>query len=67
MASKQEIIKELLSMQKKFMDYEHENGVDPIDYFIGKDGHPLQDYAKKYRDLAMQVVDMAHQEVGSKA
>ena len=28
MSDKQELIKKMLEMQKKFIDYEHENGVE---------------------------------------
>ena len=33
MSSKQDLIKEMLEMQKKFSAYEQANGVDPQDYF----------------------------------
>ena len=50
---------------KKFIEYEHKNGVDPKDYFKPDAGHELDGYRQKYRDLAMEVVDMAHAEAGS--
>lgn len=65
MSSKAELIKEMLEMQKKFMDYEHNNGVDPQDYFSPESGHDLDGYRQKYQELAMKVVDMAHEEAGS--
>ncbi|HHJ36503.1 MAG TPA: hypothetical protein ENJ87_12125 [Gammaproteobacteria bacterium] len=65
MSSKAELIKEMLEMQKKFMEYEHNNGVDPEDYFSPKSGHELDGYRQKYMELAMKVVDMAHEEAGS--
>lgn len=67
MSDKAEAIKKMIEMQKKFMDYEHENGVDPKDYFAPESGHDLDGYRQEYRDLAMSVVDQAHKEVGSKA
>lgn len=66
MSDKAEAIKKMIEMQKKFMDYEHQNGVDPKDYFAPESGHDLDGYRQEYRDLAMSVVDQAHKEVGSK-
>ena len=36
MSDKQELIKEMLEMQKKFIDYEHKNGVSQEEYFAAK-------------------------------
>ena len=65
MSSKQELIKEMLEMQKKFTAYEQANGVDPKDYFSPESGHELDGYRQKYMEMAMKVVDMAHEEAGS--
>jgi hypothetical protein len=65
MSDKAAKIKEMIEMQKKFIEYEHKNGVDPKDYFKPDAGHELDGYRQKYRDLAMEVVDMAHDEAGS--
>ena len=42
MSEKQEIINKLLEMQKKFIDFEHQNGVEMEDYFVGEEGHALR-------------------------
>lgn len=65
MSSKKEMIQEMLEMQKKFMAYEQQNGVDSKDYFSPEEGHVLEGYRQKYSDLAMKVVATAHEEVGS--
>ncbi len=65
MSDRQELIKQMLEMQKKFIDYEHENGLDPFDYYTPKPGHPLEGYRQKYQELANKLVDTAHAEVGS--
>lgn len=65
MSSKKEMIQRMLELQKKFMEYEHEHGVDPKDYFAPDEGHPLAGFRQEYRDLAMAVVEAAHKEVGS--
>jgi hypothetical protein len=66
MSEKTQLIKEMLEMQKKFMDYEHKNGVDPKDYFVPENGHVLDGYRQKYMEMAMKVVDLAHAEKGSR-
>lgn len=63
--SKQEKIQELIAMQKKFIEYEHANGLDPQDYYAPDSGHELDGYKEKYRDIAMEVMQAAHDEVGS--
>ena len=65
MSSKAELIKEMLEMQKKFTSYEQANGVDPQEYFTPEAGSELDGYRQKYMEIAMKVVDMAHEEAGS--
>ena len=65
MSEKQEIIKKLLEMQKKFIDYEHQNGVEMKDYFTPDSSHPLDGFRQEYMDLANKLVDMAHEDKGS--
>lgn len=65
MGEKQDIIKKLMDMQKMFIKYEQDNGVDMKDYFAAEDGHPLQGFRQEYMDLANKLVDMAHAEKGS--
>lgn len=65
MSEKQEIIKKLMEMQKMFIKYEQENGVEMKDYFAAEEGHPLKGFRQEYMDLANKLVDMAHAEKGS--
>jgi len=65
MSDKQEMIKKMLEMQKKFIEFEQQNGVDPKDYWTAGEGHPLHHYREEYNDLAVKLVDMAHEEKGS--
>ncbi len=65
MSDKQAIIKKMLEMQKKFTEYEQQNGVDPKDYWKAPENHPLNGYRSEYNKLAMQLVDVAHSEKGS--
>tara|TARA_Y100001934_G_C11764749_1_gene500873 strand:- start:78 stop:347 length:270 start_codon:yes stop_codon:yes gene_type:complete len=66
MSEKQELIRKMLKMQKEFIAQEHEGGVDPKDYFAPEDDHPLAGFRESYADIATQVVDLAHEEKGSK-
>jgi len=65
MSEKQEMIKKMIEMQKKFIAYEHENGVSQEEYFTAGEGHELHNYRQEYGDLAMKLVDIAHEEKGS--
>jgi hypothetical protein len=65
MSDKQKMIKEMIEMQKKFIEYEHKHGVSQEEYFTAGDDHPLGGYRQKYGELANQLVDVAHEEKGS--
>ena len=52
MSEKQELISKLLEMQKKFIDYEHANGVEMEDYFAAEEGHVLKGFRQEYMELA---------------
>ncbi len=67
MSSKQDLIKEMLAMQKKFIDFERKDGVDMKDYYTPESGHVLDQYREKYSELAAKVNVMAHKEKGSEA
>ena len=65
MSSKTDKIKEMLEMQKKFMAKERESGVSQEEYYVPEAGSEMDGYRQKFRDLAMEVVDLAHKEAGS--
>lgn len=65
MSEKQEMIKRMLELQHKFVQYDHEKGVGMEEYFTPSDDSPIKDYRQEYRDLAMKVVELAHKEKGS--
>ena len=65
MGEKQELIAKMLEMQKKFMDFDREKGVEMEDYFAAEEGHLLKGFRQEYMDLANKLVDMAHAEKGS--
>ena len=61
---KNDLIAEMLEMQKKFIKHEQDNGISGKDYYYSQDGL-LADYRQKYMDMAMKVVDLSHEIVGS--
>ena len=65
MSEKAKLIAEMLKMQKKFIAYEHENGVTMSDYYAVNEGHTLNNYREEYAKLADQVNALAHKEKGS--
>ena len=66
MSEKHELIRKMLQMQKDFIAQEQQGGIDPKDYFSPEGGHPLSGFRESYSDLATQLVDLAHEEKGSK-
>jgi hypothetical protein len=67
MSSKQDKIKKMLAMQKKFIELDRARGVSAEEYFMPKDGAELNGYREEYSKLAMDVVEDAHKEKGSHA
>ncbi len=65
MSEKQDLIKRMLELQKKFIEFEHNNGIDGYDYYTPGSGHELDGYRQEYAELATKVVDLAHAEAGS--
>jgi hypothetical protein len=56
----------MIEMQRRFIDYEHEHGLEPGDYYTPPPGHPLDNYRDEFNALATRLVDRAHEEKGSK-
>lgn len=65
MGSKQDKIKKLLEMQKKFIELDRKQGVSAEEYFTPEEGSELDGFRQEYMKLAMEVVDEAHKEKGS--
>jgi len=63
---KQDKIKKLLEMQKKFIALDREQGVEASEYFAPSDDSKMSGFKEEYRDLAMNILDLAHEEKGSK-
>lgn len=65
MSEKQELIKRMLELQKKFIEQEHKQGVTAKEFFTAPDGTFLNEYRAEYTKLADKVVNLAHAEKGS--
>jgi len=66
MTEKRRLIEKMLAMQKKFIEYEHNNTFNPKDYYHPEPDNPLAGYRDEYTSLAKKVVDLAHEEKGSR-
>ncbi|NOY17002.1 MAG: hypothetical protein GXP23_08735 [Gammaproteobacteria bacterium] len=66
MSTKQEKIQEMLDMQKEFIKNERENGFDPKEYYAPESGSVFDGYVDAYNDIALEVMNDAHKERGSK-
>ena len=64
--TKQEKIKNLIEMQKRFIEKEQCEGVSMQGYFLPGENSALNNYRKDYMEVAMDIVKEAHEEVGSK-
>ena len=64
--NKEELIKQMIDMQKKFTEYERKDGVEQVDYYTPKDGHTLDGFRQEFDEMSRKLVNMAHEEVGSK-
>lgn len=67
MSSKQDKIKKLLEMQKKFIELDRARGVSAEEYFTPESGAELESYRDDYSSIAMEVLEAAHKEKGSQA
>ncbi len=63
-AEKNALIEEMIELQKKFIDREHDGGISGKDYYYSQEGL-LKDYRQVYMEKAMRVVELSHQIVGS--
>ncbi len=63
---KNDLIAQMLELQKQFMDIEHQKGISGKDYYYSQEGL-LKDYREVYMKKAMRVVELSHQIVGSSA
>jgi hypothetical protein len=65
MSEKQEIIKQMMEMQRKFIDLEHKGEFSAEEYYDTDGDSELAKFKRSYDELAIKLVDMAHEEKGS--
>ena len=53
-------------MQKKFIEHEQSGELTAEGYWFPESGSELDGYKEEYMKIAMEVVDEAHEEKGSK-
>ena len=63
--NKKDKLKKLMEMQKRFIEAD-KNGEFSLREYFSEQGTDLGELRKEYAKLAMDIVDDAHKEVGSK-
>ena len=66
MSEKQAIIQEMLDMQKKFIALEKNGEFSAEEYYDSEGDSELARYKERYNELAVRLVDIAHEDKGSK-
>lgn len=65
MSEKQEIIKQMLELQRQFIEIEQAGKFSAEDYYDPEGESELAKQKRTYDELATKLVDMAHAEKGS--
>ena len=65
MTEKQKIIKQMLKMQRDFIKLERKGEFKAEEYYDIDGDSVLAKYKRKFNELAMRLVDLAHEEKGS--
>ena len=65
MTEKQKIIKQMLDMQREFIKLEQKGKFKADEYYDSDGDSELALYKNKYNELAIRLVDLAHEEKGS--
>ena len=66
MSEKQEIIKQMMALQHKFIDLEHAGKFSAEEYYDSEGDSELARHKRSFEELATKLVDLAHAEKGSK-
>ena len=65
MNEKQEIIRQMMEMQQKFIEIEHRGEFSAEEYYDAASESELSKFKRAYDEMATKLVDMAHAEKGS--
>lgn len=66
MSEKQEIIKQMMDLQHKFIELERRGEFSTEEYYDTDGDSDLAQHKRNFEDLARRLVDLAHAEKGSK-
>ena len=66
MTEKQEIIKQMLDLQHKFIELEQRGEFSTEEYYDSEGDTELARHKRNFDELATRLVDLAHAEKGSK-
>ncbi len=65
MSEKQEIIKQMMELQHKFIELEHNGKFSAEKYYDSDGDNELALHKRSFEELATRLVDLAHEEKGS--
>ena len=65
MSEKQEIIRQMMEMQQRFIELEQGGEFSAEEYYDSEGDSELAQYKRRFDELATRLVDMAHEEKGS--
>jgi hypothetical protein len=65
MSEKQEIIKQMLELQRQFIEIEQSGKFSVENYYDTEGDSELAKHKRSYDELATKLVDLAHEEKGS--
>ncbi len=65
MSEKQEIIKQMMELQHKFIDLEQKGEFSAEEYYDSEGDSELAQHKRSFEELATKLVDLAHAEKGS--
>ena len=66
MSEKQEIIKQMMELQHKFIELEHDGKFSAEEYYDSDGDSELAKHKRSFDELATRLVDLAHAEKGSR-
>ena len=66
MSDKQQIIQRMMEMQRKFIELERNGDFSAEDYYDTDGDSELAQHKREFEALATQLVDLAHEEKGSR-
>ncbi len=65
MSEKQEIIKQMMDMQHKFIELERNGEFSAEEYYDSDGDNELALHKRSFEELARRLIDLAHEEKGS--